>query len=272
MDIVLHVAYKVFMNVILQQGQEIVMADKDLKGKVVLVTGAARRIGAAIVTRLHDNGATVAIHYRSSAQDADSLAARLNKMRSDSAATFKADLLDTAQIDQLISSVCAWHGRLDGLVNNASTFYPTPVGSITEAHWEDLMGSNLKAPLFLSQAAAPELAKRNGCIVNIVDIHSQRPLRNHAVYGPAKAGLAMLTRSLAKDLAPKIRVNGVSPGAILWPEDGMSDAAQQSILRQVPLQRPGEPDDIAACVLYLFRDAGYVTGQIIAVDGGRSVS
>ncbi|MGB5489460.1 MAG: pteridine reductase [Woeseiaceae bacterium] len=272
MDIVLHVAYKVFMNVILQQGKEIVMADKDLKGKVVLVTGAARRIGAAIVTRLHDNGATVAIHYRSSAQDADGLAARLNKMRSDSAATFKADLLDTAQIDQLISRVCAWHGRLDGLVNNASTFYPTPVGSITEAHWEDLMGSNLKAPLFLSQAAAPELAKRNGCIVNIVDIHSQRPLRNHAVYGPAKAGLAMLTRSLAKDLAPKIRVNGVSPGAILWPEDGMSDAAQQSILRQVPLQRPGEPDDIAACVLYLFRDAGYVTGQIIAVDGGRSVS
>lgn len=247
------------------------MADKDLNGKVVLVTGAARRIGAAIVTRLHEHGAVVAIHYRSSAKDADALAGRLNKKRSDSAATFQADLLDMRQIPQLIAAVCEWRGRLDGLVNNASTFYPTPVGSITEAHWEDLMGSNLKVPLFLSQAAAPELEKRNGAIVNIVDIHSQRPLRNHAVYGPAKAGLAMLTRSLAKDLAPQIRVNGVSPGAILWPEDGMSDAAQQSILRQVPLQRPGDPDDIAGCVLYLLRDAGYVTGQIIAIDGGRSL-
>ena len=247
------------------------MAEKNLNGQVVLVTGAARRIGAAIVTRLHENGADVAIHYRSSSQEADGLAARLNEQQSESAATFQADLLNLEQIPALVEAVAKWRGRLDGLINNASTFYPTPVGSITEAHWEDLMGSNLKAPLFLSQAAAPELRKRNGAIVNIVDIHAQRPLRNHAVYGPAKAGLAMLTRSLAKDLAPEIRVNGVSPGAILWPEDGMSAAAQQSILRQVPLQRPGEPDDIAGCVLYLLRDAGYVTGQIIAVDGGRSV-
>lgn len=247
------------------------MVDKDLNGKVVLVTGAARRIGAAIVTRLHAKGAAVAIHYRSSSRDAEKLAGRLNRARSDSAATFGADLLDMEQIAPLIEDVTDWRGRLDALVNNASTFYPTPVGNITEDQWQDLMGSNLKAPLFLSQAAAPELAKRNGAIVNIVDIHSQRPLRNHAVYGPAKAGLAMLTRSLAKDLAPQIRVNGVSPGAILWPEDGMSDAAQKSILRQVPLQRPGEPDDIAGCVSYLLCDAGYVTGQIIAVDGGRSV-
>ncbi|MBT8066837.1 MAG: pteridine reductase [Gammaproteobacteria bacterium] len=247
------------------------MAEKDLNGKVVLVTGAARRIGAAIVTRLHAEGAAVAIHYRSSSLEAEDLAERLNKQRNNSAATFKADLLDMAQISPLIAEVCDWLGRLDALVNNASTFYPTPVGSITDEHWQDLMGSNLKAPLFLSQAAAPELAKQHGAIVNIVDIHSQRPLRNHAVYGPAKAGLAMLTRSLAKDLAPEIRVNGVSPGAILWPEDGMSDAAQKSILRQVPLQRPGEPDDIAGCVSYLLRDADYVTGQIIAVDGGRSV-
>ncbi|MGB5256961.1 MAG: pteridine reductase [Woeseiaceae bacterium] len=247
------------------------MGNRDLNGKVVLVTGAARRIGAAIVTRLHENGAAVAIHYRSSSQDADRLAARLNKQREGSAATFQADLLDVAAIEPLVSAVVEWRGRLDALVNNASTFYPTPVGSITEADWDDLMGSNLKAPLFLSQAAAPELERRNGAIVNIVDIHSQRPLRNHAVYGPAKAGLAMLTRSLAKDLAPQIRVNGVSPGAILWPEDGLSDAAQQSILRQVPLQRPGDPDDIAACVLYLLSDAAYVTGQVIAVDGGRSV-
>ena len=247
------------------------MAEKDLSGKVVLVTGAARRIGAAIVTRLHAEGAAVAIHYRSSSLEAEDLAERLNKQRDNSAATFKADLLDMAQISPLIAAVHDWLGRLDALVNNASTFYPTPVGSITDEHWQDLMGSNLKAPLFLSQAAAPELAKQHGAIVNIVDIHSQRPLRNHAVYGPAKAGLAMLTRSLAKDLAPAIRVNGVSPGAILWPEDGMSDAAQKSILRQVPLQRPGEPDDIAGCVSYLLCDADYITGQIIAVDGGRSV-
>ena len=247
------------------------MSEQDLNGKVVLVTGAARRIGAAIVTRLHQNGARVAIHYRSSANEADGLATRLNNERADSAATFAADLLDMKQLSQLISDVMDWAGRLDCLVNNASTFYPTPVGSITEAQWDDLVGSNLKTPLFLAQAAVPHLRQHGGTIVNIVDIHAQRPLRNHAVYGPAKAGLAMLTRSLAKDLAPDIRVNGVSPGAILWPEDGMSDAAQQTILRQVPLQRPGDPDDIAGCVLYLMRDATYVTGQIIAVDGGRSV-
>lgn len=247
------------------------MSEQDLSGKVVLVTGAARRIGAAIVTRLHENGARVAIHYRSSVHEAESLAKPLNDTRADSAATFQADLLDLQQITRLVSDVTNWAGRLDCLVNNASSFYPTPVGSITEAHWEDLIGSNLKAPLFLSQAAVPHLRERSGVIINIVDIHAERPLRNHSVYGPAKAGLAMLTRSLAKDLAPHIRVNGVSPGAILWPEDGMNDAAQQSILRQVPLQRPGEPDDIAGCVLYLIRDATYVTGQIIAVDGGRSI-
>jgi pteridine reductase len=247
------------------------MSEQNLGGKVILVTGAARRIGAAIVTRLHDNGARVAIHYRGSADEANELAARLNTERADSATTFQADLLDTGQIRQLISTVTDWAGRLDCLVNNASSFYPTPVGSISEEQWDDLIGSNLKAPLFLSQAAAPYLRKHSGVIINIVDIHAQRPLRNHAVYGPAKAGLAMLTRSLAKDLAPHVRVNGVSPGAILWPEDGMSDAAQQTILRQVPLQRPGEPEDIAGCVLYLLRDATYVTGQIIAVDGGRSI-
>ncbi len=247
------------------------MSEQDLDGKVVLVTGAARRIGAAIVTRLHDNGARVAIHYRGSAEEADSLAEPLNDKRTDSAATFQTDLLDMQQIPRLVSDVVKWAGRLDCLVNNASSFYPTPMGSISETHWEDLIGSNLKAPLFLCQAAVPHLQERSGVIVNIVDIHAQRPLRNHAVYGAAKAGLAMLTRSLAKDLAPDIRVNGVSPGAILWPEDAMSDAARQSILRQVPMQRPGAPDDIAGCVLYLLRDASYVTGQIIAVDGGRSI-
>jgi len=247
------------------------MPENNLDGKVVLVTGAARRIGAAIVTRLHENGARVAIHYRGSADAADTLARQLNTVRPESAATFQADLLDTGRLAPLIDDVVAWGGRLDGLVNNASTFYPTPVGSITDDDWTDLMGSNLKAPLFLSQAAAPHLRQHQGAIINLVDIHAQRPLRNHPVYGPAKAGLAMLTRALAKDLAPAIRVNGVSPGAILWPEEGMSDSARQTILRQVPLERPGDPADIAGCVLYLLRDAAYVTGQIIAVDGGRSI-
>ena len=247
------------------------MNEKSFENNVVLVTGAARRIGAAIVTRLHANGARVAIHYRGSDGEARQLANSLNEQRPDSANTFQADLLQGEDIGSLVENVIAWSGRLDALVNNASTFYPTPVGTITEKEWDDLVGSNFKAPLFLSQAAAPHLRKTGGGIVNIVDIHAQRPLRDHPVYGPAKAALAMLTRSLAKDLAPDIRVNGVSPGAILWPEDGMSESNQQTILRQVPLKRAGDPDDIAGCVLFLLRDAPYVTGQIIAVDGGRSI-
>jgi len=247
------------------------MKEDSLTENVVLVTGAARRIGAAIVTRLQQNGARVAIHYRSSATDADALAALLNEQRQDSAATFQADLLDPDGISALIAAVVAWGGRLDGLINNASTFYPTPIGQITEAHWESLVGSNFKAPLFLSKEAVPHLRETGGSIVNIVDIHAQRPLRDHPVYGPAKAALAMLTRSLAKDLAPDVRVNGVSPGAILWPEDGMTESVQQTILQQVPMERAGTPDDVAGCVLYLVRDATYVTGQIITVDGGRSI-
>ena len=247
------------------------MIENNLNDKVVLVTGAARRIGAAIVTRLQENGARVAIHYRGSASEAEKLAADLNAARAGSAQTFQADLLETDQLGTLVKSVVAWGGRLDGLVNNASTFYPTPIGSITEEHWTDLVGSNFKAPLFLSQEAQPFLRETGGVIINLVDIHAERPLRDHTVYGPAKAALAMLTRSLAKDLAPDIRVNGVAPGAILWPEDGMSDDARKSILQQVPLQRAGDPGDIAGSVLYLLRDATYVTGQIIAVDGGRSI-
>jgi len=247
------------------------MSAKPLNGKVALITGAARRIGASIATRLHAAGANVAIHYRSSAGDADALAARLDAARTDSAATFQADLSETASLPDLVATVAGWGGGIDILVNNASSFYPTPLGEITEDHWHDLVGSNLKAPLFLSQAALAELRKSRGVIVNMIDIHAQRPLKNHPVYGLAKAGLAMLTRSLAKDLAPEIRVNGIAPGAILWPEDEMTDATKQSILKQVPLGRPGDPDDIAGCVLYLVSDATYVTGQIIAVDGGRSV-
>ena len=247
------------------------MKENSLTDKVILVTGAARRIGGAIVTCLQQNGARVAIHFRGSRAAADELAASLNEQRPDSAATFQANLLDHDEITALVAAVVARGGRLDGLVNNASTFYPTPIGEITEAHWEDLVGSNFKAPLFLSQEAVPHLRESGGSIVNIVDIHAQRPLRNHPVYSPAKAALGMLTRSLAKDLAPDVRVNGVSPGAILWPEDGMTEAVQQTILQQVPMERAGTPEDIAGCVLYLIRDASYVTGQIIAVDGGRSV-
>jgi pteridine reductase len=259
----LHVRNKVFMNDS--------MPAQTLNDKVILVTGAARRIGAAIVTRLHASGARVAIHYRNSADDAVALAASFNTARSDSAAAFQADLLAVENTQSLVDAVIAWSGQLDGLVNNASSFYPTPVGSISEKQWDELVGSNLKAPLFLSQAVATHLRVTSGAIVNIVDIHAARPLRDHAVYGAAKAGLAMLTRSLAKDLAPDIRVNGVSPGAILWPENHLSADVQNSILQQIPLARAGDPEDIAACVLYLLRDAAYVTGQIIAVDGGRSI-
>lgn len=244
---------------------------QSLAGKSALVTGAARRIGASIAATLHGAGATVAIHCRGSVAAARELSDSLNNVRAGSAQVFPADLLAVDAAPALIASVLEWAGRLDVLVNNASSFYPTPVGTITEEQWNDLIGSNLKAPLFLSQAATPELKARRGVIINIIDIHAQRPLRNHPVYGSAKAGLAMLTRSLAKDLAPEIRVNGISPGAILWPEDGMSRKTQDLILRQVPLARSGNPQDIADGVLYLARDAHYVTGQILAIDGGRSI-
>lgn len=246
-------------------------ASPTLNGQVALVTGAARRIGAAISRRLHQHGANVAIHYRESSDEANALCDELNVARPDSAMSLRADLSDTSAFPELIDSVTEWHGQLDILINNASSFYPTELGHVSEADWDNLIGTNLKAPLFLAQAALVPLRSSRGVIVNIVDIHAQRPLRNHAVYGAAKAGLAMLTRSLAKDLGPEIRVNGVSPGAILWPETELSDAAKKSILGQIPLGRTGEPDDIAGCVLYLVHDATYVTGQIIAVDGGRSI-
>ena len=244
-------------------------SQNSINSKVALITGAAKRIGAAIAARLHQSGVDVAVHYRGSADQATALVQKLNSQRPDSAAAVHADLSDISCLPALVDEVVQWKGGLDILVNNASNFYATPPGKITAADWDDLMGINLKAPLFLSQAALPELRKAEGVIVNIVDIHAQRPLKNHTVYGPAKAALAMLTRSLAKDLAPDVRVNGVSPGAILWPEDGMSDTTKESILKQIPLERGGNPDDIAGCVLYLVRDATYVTGQIIAVDGGR---
>lgn len=242
-----------------------------LSGKWVLITGGAKRIGATVVRALHGAGANIALHYRRSADDAAALQAELTEARPDSVALFQADLLDAQSLETLVADVVAHTGALDVLINNASTFYPTPIGSITETAWADLVGTNLKAPLFLSQAAAPHLRRSRGVIINMVDIHARRPLKDHPVYGPAKAALQMLTLSLAKDLAPEIRVNGVAPGAILWPSDGMTDAAKQSILEQIPLRRAGSPEDIAGAILYLVRDATYVSGQILAVDGGRSL-
>jgi len=235
-----------------------------------LVTGAGRRIGAAIVESLHEAGANVIVHYFKSGEAAQALVATLNASRADSALAAQADLRDSAALTQLLANVTNQTGRLDILVNNASNFYPTPLGSITEEQWDDLLGTNLKAPLFLCQAALPHLQKSQGIIINVVDVHSQRPLKHHVVYGAAKAGLAMLTRSLAKDLGPDIRVNGVSPGAILWPDSGMPERIQQNIIGQTALKRAGRPEDVAAAVLFLVKDAPYVTGQILAVDGGRS--
>lgn len=242
-----------------------------LAGKWALVTGAGRRVGAAIARTLHGQGAGVAIHYRQSAGDATELAASLNRARPGSALAIQGDLHDTGKLGNLVAAVVAHAGRLDILVNNASSFYPTPLAGINQEQWSDLLGTNLKAPLFLAQAALPHLKATKGVIINIVDIHAIRPLKDHTMYGAAKAGLAFLTRALARDLAPDIRVNGVAPGAILWPEGGVSDQMQDVVLKQIPLKRVGEPDDIAGCVLYLVRDARYVTGQIIAVDGGRSI-
>jgi len=239
--------------------------------KVALVTGAARRVGAVIVRTLHGAGLRVLLHYRSSERDAGMLADELNAERPGSVVTLKADLMDLEGLPGLVARGVQAFGRLDVLVNNASTFYPTPLGGITPAQWEDLMGSNLKAPLFLSQAAAPYLRQTRGCIVNILDINAERPKSGHPVYCAAKAGLAMLTRSLALDLGPEVRCNGVAPGAILWPEQELSEAEKRDALSRTPLQRRGEPTDVAGAVLFLVRDAGYVTGQVLAVDGGRSV-
>jgi pteridine reductase len=245
--------------------------ERSLAGRWALVTGAAVRIGATIARTLHAAGANVGIHYFRSASPAAELAAELNSARSGSAIALGADLCDLVALRALVARLVAHSGRLDILVNNASAFYATPLASVTEAQWHDVIDSNLKAPLFLCQSALPHLKQTHGTIVNIVDIHAQRPLREHVVYGPAKAGLAMLTRSLAKDLGPEIRVNGVAPGAILWPDSGVAEKVRQAIARETSLRRAGAPEDVAEAVLFLVRDAPYVTGQIIAVDGGRSI-
>jgi pteridine reductase len=239
----------------------------------VLITGGAKRVGAAICRRMHAAGANLMLHYRASAGEARLLQAELNHLRRDSVALIQADLLDLAQLPAMIERTLASYGRLDALVNNASSFFPTQVGDITPEAWEDLIGTNLRAPLFLAQAAAPALKKAQGAIVNIADIHADRPLKNFVVYSLAKAGLIGLTRSLARELAPEVRVNAVAPGPILWPDDAAFDElSRQRIISHTLLKREGTPDDIAKAVHFLLADATYVTGETINVDGGRHVA
>ncbi len=240
--------------------------------RVALVTGAAHRVGAVIAQELHAQGLNVVVHYRRSRAAAQALCARLNAIRPASAAALGADLLDGAARRRLVTEAVALWGRLDGLVNNASTFYPTPLETADEGQWEDLLGSNLKAPFFLVQAAAPALRAHGGAVVNIVDIHAERPLKGHPIYSIAKAGLVMLTKSLARELAPAVRVNAVAPGAILWPERPLGEAERAQILDRIALKRQGRPEDVARAVRYLLLEADYTTGQVLAVDGGRSLS
>jgi pteridine reductase len=242
-----------------------------LQDQVVLITGGARRVGAAMGRALHGAGARILIHYRNSSAEAHALAAELNGVRAHSACVFGADLLDHHQAPAIVGATLAAFSRLDILINNASTFYPTRVGEITARDWDDLMGSNLKAPLFLSQAAAPHLRATGGLIINMIDIHASRPLKGHPLYCAAKAGLAMLTRSLARELGPEVRVNGIAPGPVLWPEQPIEDALKREIIGKTALKRHGTPQDIARTALFLAKDAPYITGQIIAVDGGRSI-
>lgn len=245
-----------------------------MQGKVVLVTGGAKRVGAVICRRLHGAGAQLAVHYHRSAQEALALQIELNKVRPDSAAAFQADLLNLGELQRLVQAVIEKFGRLDALVNNASSFYATPLPQADEQQWHDLIGTNLKAPLFLAQAAATELRRRHGAIVNIADIHAERPLQGHLLYSVAKAGLVALTRALAQELAPQVRVNAISPGVIMWPESAewQDEDQRRKIVAHTLLKRQGEPEDIARTVEFLMNDAPYITGQIIAVDGGRSIN
>jgi len=245
-----------------------------MKGKVVLVTGGAKRVGAAICRRLHAAGANIALHYRSSAQEALALQAELEAIRPGSVLCVQADLLNLHDLPRMVQDTVKHFGHLDALVNNASSFYATTLAEVDEAHWTDLLGTNLKAPLFLAQAAASELRHRHGAIVNIVDIHAERPMHGHLLYSVAKAGLVALTRALAQELAPHVRVNAVAPGVIIWPEEGNweDEATRKKIVEHTLLKREGEPDDIARTVQFLISNAPYITGQIINVDGGRSIN
>jgi len=238
--------------------------------RTVLITGAAHRIGAAIARDLHAHGMDVIIHYNTSTAPARALADELNAARDGSAFLIQADLTGTADYDAIIAAACACTGSLHVLVNNASQFYPTPIGATSRGQWRDIMESNLQAPFFLSQACVPHLRRTGGCIINLADIYGSIPLRDYSVYSAAKAGLIMLTRALARELAPEIRVNAVSPGSVLWPE-GMSEEARAAVLKQVSLGRSGSPQDVANGVRFLIEDAAYMTGQVLNIDGGRTL-
>jgi len=240
-----------------------------LQGKTALITGGATRLGAMSARYLHAAGAHVIIHYRKSAPRAQVLQQSLNDLRPDSASIVQGDLLDFSAIPELLKNALQATGRLDILVNNASTYYPTPVDEATHSQWDDLFGTNAKAPFFLSLAAADELRRNHGCIINMVDIHARRPNKEFPIYSMAKAANSMMVQSLAKELAPEVRVNGVAPGAILWPEGELGDSAKLNTLPRIPLARTGRPEDIAQTVLFL-ATSDYISGQIIAVDGGRT--
>lgn len=245
-----------------------------LKDKVVLITGGARRVGASISRLLHAGGARLMIHYRSSTDEAQALQAELNAIRPGTVVIAQADLLDISTLEPLLQRTLQQFGCLDTLINNASTYYPTEVGHIGEPQWDDLMGTNLRAPLFLSQACAPELKRTRGCIINITDMHVERPKKGYVVYNIAKAGLVTLTHSLARELAPDVRVNAVAPGPVMWPENNpqFTQEYRETVIAQTLLSRLGEPDDIARAVRFLVEDAPFITGQVIAVDGGRSLT
>jgi pteridine reductase len=242
-----------------------------LAGRTVLITGAARRVGATLARKLHGAGANVVIHFRKSTDEAAQLARELEAERPGSTAFVQADLLELGALPGVVDGAIRAFGQLDILVNNASTFYPTTIGEISERHWDDLVGTNLRAPLFLAQAAAPSLRITHGLILNIADIHGMRPLKRYPVYSVAKAGLIMLTKALAREMAPHIRVNAIAPGPVMWPEDGTDKELQQKIVEKTLLKRAGSPEDVARAALFFATEAPYLTGQILAVDGGRSV-
>lgn len=246
------------------------MSNNSLKNKVVLITGAAKRLGAQSVRTLHQNGANIILHYGRSRTEATTLAKELNQTRAHSVHILQANLLDIKAIHKLAQAAFDAYQRLDILINNASTFYPTPLAAISEDNFDDLMGTNLKAPLFLSQACFPFLSKNKGVIINMVDIHARSPLQGHIIYSCAKAANAMLVRSLAKEMGPSVRVNGVAPGAILWPENAMKKSTKDGIIDNIPLQKIGAPSTIADTILFLIQH-DYINGQIIAIDGGRQL-
>jgi pteridine reductase len=248
------------------------MPQSDDARPVALITGAAKRVGAVIARRLHAAGYDLVLHHRRSSAEASALKAELEQQRPDSVLVVQADLAEFDRLPELVAKTIGRFGRLDALVNNASAFYPTPVGSVLPSQWDELFASNARAPFFLSQAATPHLRSAQGAIVNLLDIYAERPLKNHTLYCMAKAALAMMTLSLARELAPEVRVNGVAPGAVLWPEAGKAPVDQQALIAATPLQRAGTPEDVADAVRWLLQDAHFTTGQIIRVDGGRSLT